>query len=454
MRWSLIVLTILALPCAATACLAQSEQLDTLTGPVTSVAAPNTFDVSGTHVALTRTAPLCNRSYDTPGAVVEACNHFAAADLFVGERVELSGHNHSSKHAFTASKVVILPPSGSIGGTAIIDLIPSRQPTNPAERFLRADGYLLCITPETKLKFEAPLKSFVDVSTNQWIQYSGTPHDDGTVTLKFARILPNAISDSENKLLYKTDYDPSAVPGDAHQNVWKEAFLGVDPKKIPPYHDPATQARLNRIGNSLIPAYQRSLPDSDLTKIIFRFQLVDGARWRDAFTTPAGIILVPHQLVERMQNDDQLATVLADNIAEALEKDALRVRPVATAALATTAAEYATITVPVVGLATGLSSLGLQGREAHEISAQLAQSGRVSLCLLHDAGYNITQAPLAWWLLAGKKDKPLDQVKLPIRAETLYDSLGFSWRNPAMSSPSSTKPAASSSTASAHPPSP
>ena len=49
---------------------------------------------------------------------------------------------------------------------------------------------------------------------------------------------------------------------------------------------------------------------------------------KDAITLPSGVIAVPYQVVERMQNDDQLATVLADNIAENLEKDSVRMVPV------------------------------------------------------------------------------------------------------------------------------
>jgi hypothetical protein len=410
--------------------------LDVFTGPVTTISPSSAFDVAGMHVLLAHTIKFCIRSYDSSGNINERCKEgpsFQASDLFIGEQVELSGYENTSKHTFKASKIAVLPPVSEVSGTAIVDLIPKKQPSNPDEHFVRADGYLLRITPETKLKFTAPLKSFADISTNQWIQYSGRQQDDGTVLLKYAAVTANTISHTEDKMLDKSDYDPSAVPDDAHENAFKKSLVGIDLKKIPPWHDAAMQARVERIGNSLVPAYQRALPDPDLTKIIFRFQVVD-EKWHDAMSTPAGVILVPHQLVERMQNDDQLATVLADNIAEVLEKDALRIRPAAIESAAGIVAQSATMTLPVVGLATSLGSIGLAGREVHEINAELAQSGRVSLCLLHDAGYNIQQAPLAWWILAGKKDKPLDQIKLPARAETLYNSLGFVWRNPAMNS--------------------
>ena len=80
------------------------------------------------------------------------------------------------------------------------------------------------------------------------------------------------------------------------------------------------QARIDRIGSSLIPVYQRNLPDADPVKIPFKFQLIDATNWKDALTLPTGIILIPFELIERLQNDSQVATLLADNMAVALEK--------------------------------------------------------------------------------------------------------------------------------------
>jgi hypothetical protein len=57
------------------------------------------------------------------------------------------------------------------------------------------------------------------------------------------------------------------------------------------------------------------------------------------------------------------------------------------------------------------------------------QSGRISLGLLHDAGYDINQAPMTWWLLVAGKPDRLPFTSLPPRAANLYKSLGSTWRN-------------------------
>jgi predicted Zn-dependent protease len=150
------------------------------------------------------------------------------------------------------------------------------------------------------------------------------------------------------------------------------------------------QERVDRIGNSLIPAYQRDLPADDPTKVDLRFQVVDGAKRRDAMTLSNGIVLIPEQLVVRLESDAQLAAVLADNIACALEKQDLRAIPARRALTASDVSLWAGgAFVPGLGLAPvvtdGVTKSQMQ-RHAEE------QSGRVSLVLLRQAGYDITEA--------------------------------------------------------------
>ena len=234
----------------------------------------------------------------------------------------------------------------------------------------------------------------------------------------------NAISTGEYNLRSKREYDPKAVAPDAKQSAIGKAFVGLNPKLIPPYNDAAMQARVDAIGATLVPKYQRDLPDTDPTKINFRFQVIDQKKWPDALALPSGVILVPHQVVERMQNDSQLATVLADNISTVLEKQDLRLQP---AKHALTAAQVAGVAgglfVPGLGLATSAANYAV----AKDLRRHLEEeSGRVSLFLLHDAGYDILQAPLAWWVLASSKNTA--STPFPERAKYICKMLGESWR--------------------------
>jgi len=51
--------------------------------------------------------------------------------------------------------------------------------------------------------------------------------------------------------------------------------------------------------------------------------------------------------------------------------------------------------------------------------------------LLHDVGYDIDQAPVAWWLLDPISQQPLTDIEIPDRANYLYSILGETWHNPA-----------------------
>jgi len=81
----------------------------------------------------------------------------------------------------------------------------------------------------------------------------------------------------------------------------------------------------------------------------------------------------------------------------------------------------------------------IQRREKIEADL-LNQSGRVSLGLLNDAGYDIHQAPITWWTLAKDSHGDLATTSLPPRAANLYQSLASTWNHysEATDSPSTT----------------
>ena len=406
------------------ACLhASAEDQSKVSGYVTKVDPSGAFDLEGVHVTLTPKTEFRVRSADNP-----LVSTSAAAKYFIGETVDVIGPLDRSARNIKAEQVIIVEAKPvKVGGIAIIDAIP-QQPSVKGERVLRADGYMLHLNSSTKVNLDPAIHSLEEVTLNQWIEYSGVQQVDGTVLCSYAGIGLNHVAQREEKLLQKNAYDPAAVTDSDRQNAASRFFAGTDAKRIPPYKNPEMQARVERIGNKLIPAFQRALPETDPTKINFRFQVIDSTTWRDAVALPTGTIVIPRQVVERMQNDDQLAAVLADNIAGAFEKDALRIIPTVRA---TTAANYAATAadffVPGIAAASWLA-----GKRATSTvhNQQQNQSGRVGLDLMHDAGYDITQAPIAWWLLGSAKPEPIDKIKMPSRAANLYMVLGTTWHTP------------------------
>lgn len=395
----------------------QSSANPVLSGYVTRTASNSDFDVDGIRI-------LCDQhtqtGFERDGAVFSGPG-CPREPLHLGDQVEIFGSKKRVGIAADQITVKAVQHPSEIIGSAIIDAIPAAAHKS-GSLLVRADGYPILLTLKTEIDFAPPLKSISDITTNVWIQYRGSQRSDGVVVAESAGLRPNIISPGESNLLHKTDYDPGQIT--KKQSPLTRAVTGVNPKKVPPFSNPAMQARVSAVGEKLIPAYQRNLPDSDLTKIIFRFQLVDEERWHDALTMPSGVILVPRQVVERMQNDSQLAAVLADNIACALERQTYRAGPETKGIKAgEIAADAGGVFVP--GLSLAAAPLGLEATVL--MRRERDQSGRVALGLMHDAGYDIHQAPLAWWLLASGKPKPIRDIPLPERAISQYKMLGTTW---------------------------
>ena len=405
----------------------QQQESPAIVGYVTRVSSNSDFDVNGYRVlcgpetqSILHTSP--NETSNNAGCPQNT--------PYLGEPVNIYGSLKKKQLAVQATRIEAQPVlPGETTGSAVIDALPAHESAGaqPGSQTVRADGYRILITSKTTVEWTAPLNALADAKAGDWIEYKGNQTEAGIVIATAVRISRDVVTAREERLRAKDNFDPSAVPASQKQSTASMAFKGIDAKRFPPYDNPAMQARINEIGNKLIPAYERALPDSDPAKVHFRFQLIDTTWFRDAMTFSNGTILVPHQVVERMQNDSQLATVLADNMASALEKEEYRLQPAAERA---EEEFFGGMLVPFAGPVIQLAGMGSY---AKTLSRAEQQTERVSLSLMHDAGYDIDQAPVAWWLLAPKKPEPISEIALPDRAAYLYSILGAVWRNPAAS---------------------
>jgi hypothetical protein len=391
-----------------------------LDGYVTSVTSKIDFAVDGILVSCVAKTRYPNVN-DTRGTEIPWTD-----GPYIGQPLKIFGKKDHKTHTLIAKEIVIQYETyAAKAGSGMIDRILSADAVRRGQIVVRADGYPVVINGKTSINFTPPLTSLSDVTTNVWIEFKGRQAPSGLIVAAQAAFTQNAVGGSEGKLRGKNEYDPAQVDPKDKQGAFSKALLGTKVKRIPPYSDSVVQARIDRIGTSLVPDYQRALPATDPTKINFRFQLVDEP-WTVTYDLPSGIVLVPIHLVDRMQNDAQVAAILADSIAGALEKRDYRDQP---AMHAMEAAGWATqaggFFVPGLGLAgLGGNTIAYSTMERHNRE----RSGRVSLGLLHDAKYDIYQAPLAWWILASKKSKDLPEIAIPERAKYLYEILGTTWR--------------------------
>ena len=388
-------------------------------GYITRVASPSDFEIDGRRVVLTGETQIAFDNPSPPKHITPPRNPY------LGEPAQASGSCDSATRTCTALTLTLNPRiPWVITGIGIIDAVPALPPgASPAtDRIFRADGYRILITPKTRMSFKKPLQSLSDIGANVWIEYRGTRGLDGVITADLVQFRKNVISPGELNLREKWEYDPTTplAPGDRQSRLDK-LVRGVDPSRFPPYKDAAMQARIAAVGSRLIPHYQADLPPSDPTRINFRFYLVDAPKWHTAVPLPNGIILVPYPLVQRLTADSDLAVILADSVAWLLEEQP--------PPLPRTATDLAT-DAPMLDPYLAAAALATRKTASDPTVLLEDQRDRVSISLLHDAGYDIAQAPLTWWLLRAKDSAGLADTPLPSRAAYLYQFLGDTWPEP------------------------
>jgi hypothetical protein len=118
--------------------------------------------------------------------------------------------------------------------------------------------------------------------------------------------------------------------------------------------------------------------------------------------------------------------MLADAIACALEKQTYRMRLASVAVTTGSVASWAEF-VPMIGGPAALAGIGSGTTQHVVVRKEEHQSERVSLDLMHDAGYDVHEAPMAWWLLNSRKPKPAAAIAVPDRAGYLYRVLAETW---------------------------
>lgn len=401
---------------------AWTQQFETqpplFSGYITRAASGSDFDVNGVRVLCGTKTQIALPGSGDASLVHVGC--FQSSPL-IGQQVTVYGGWNRYHHTASANRIIVeRRRQEEVSGFALVDAAGGTSSGAPGATEIRADGYRMLITPQTHMTFQRPLRGIQDVMTNVWVQYNGNTQPNGLLVLRKARFQQNVITDHEEALRTKTEYDPTAVPPSAEP----DRIRAIDPKRIPPWPNHEEQTRIESIGQKLVPAWENNLAPSDPSRIAFRFQLTDGKRWPYVMALPSGIILVPHEVVERMENDSQLAAVLADSIACVLEKQSFRMAKPNHAIR-----NGAIVSLVLFGPIMGGGIAGVEGWAGHSVvtNKEVQQSERVSLDLMHDAGYDVDEAPKAWWLLASKEAKPIDQIAIPDRAIDLYQILGQLW---------------------------
>lgn len=291
-----------------------------------------------------------------------------------------------------------------------------------------ADGYRIRIhTPATAVTFSGALKSLDDVGPDTWIRYEGMRDETGAVVARRAEFYP-----AGTRKAFTTLGPRKSKRAPDYQAVKQDSLLDADGHFVNPrtkvrysdaggpcgWHrvpaDAALQERVERVGMRLVPAYQKELAQDSPSRIPFRFYAVAEDKVRSVFACNTGLVLVPKNVVERLENDDQLAAVLADGVAFNLVRQQ------------TTAVDALEMSTEVAaGFAGGAPGMWAAGPAAGAVIGRERmlrlerQCARIALQLMSLGGYDPWQAPEAWRRL-GPRDMPQDGQALEYTREGKY----------------------------------
>jgi hypothetical protein len=299
------------------------------------------------------------------------------------------------------------------------------------EPVYRVDGYLIRVNLKSLQWYANNLQRLSDVGPNSILHYKGKIGEDGILEAtraNFTRIVDKPgtvpLSQSSEASDKATLSNGCTVQAPAFTEDKQHSWIAIPP-------DHPIQQRVARIGMSLTPACLCENTGKESAKINFRFYAIDDEKVKGGYAIfDKHVILIPKQAAERLQNDSQLAAVLAEGIAQTLQMREItkgEVGEVVTGAAATSTMVFAA-PLSAIAFATELIPGKHKGEQAVETPAE-DQRDRIALGLMADAGYDPHQAPEAWRLLATEHStSDPQQLLYPIRSEyqlsvlaTMYD---------------------------------
>jgi hypothetical protein len=409
-----VAVVAVGLGCASSAIL--FAQSPTAHGYVTVIHSSDSFEVNGEQVNTT-----AETRFGTIGTKNPLTNVALPGALQIGAWVQVFGERDRKAKVVDAETVLFRDDRNrQLTGLGVIDRVISTAP----ELVFAADGYCIRVAPEAKIGYPKDLNSAAGVHADLWVVYEGKLGPDGMLVASKVRFLADERAKQKSG---KAPVDSSQVEAHVEDHRTEIQFGDISYRVS---KDEALQSRVRRIGLSLIPGYERHLPDGDSSKIQFDFVAVDDpARMVHTSLDLEGLILVSAQLAARFRNDDQLAAVLADAIELNLQQEAPVVFQLQVNR--TTLKEAAILgAVSLVPYGGGLAASGVYYHEQQMIMQE--QRGRVALQMMGDAGYDPWQAPEAWRLAEpGKLPADLSTLKYPERSGYQFAILSLIYKKPA-----------------------
>lgn len=399
---------LVALFLIASSAVAYSAKLPTkFDGYVTSVASQDQFEMGSRQIEANaktqRLSVQADRKADT----------YVDPMVRVGSLLHVEGRIDKHTGEFMARSISFLPepdwggnPDDKIEDAGLVEEMPAlHREGNGAAGTLWVEGYPLKVTPRTKLLSDDGKAISIDqIRTNTWAFFQGKWLPDHSIEALSIHFSPNTITPDEVKFRDKSK--PKVVrqkPGKV-KGLFEWTSMSIPNKAVQDY--------VTKVGESLVPQYQKDLPASDPSKIKFRFYVIrKPSRWKavinDCMSSADGIVIIPDSVLAVLDNEAQLAALLSNCIAGTLDKQIYVHR----GRLKTQAALGLVAYYPLWGLPIGIGDAVAEHKLWLEMNER---ASRIGLGYMLHAGYDIREAPFAWRVAANKRVKnPWQEGNLP-----------------------------------------
>lgn len=382
-------------------------------GFVTSIKSPTSFEID--EYAITSDANLVfdiekDNSSDTT---------FKPQDIRIGTELEIKGDFDVRTGSLKASSIkVFLEDTRKIKRTALLEKPPLLEKDGDNWKgLIFVDGQKVNIDKTTAVTFKATrtekkeakkegdkpaeeagkLTSPDQLNLDTFARYEGTRQADGSILATKIEFQHAELADGEAKLWKQL----TPHVKEANYVSSKSGQLDISKMKYKLFPNKEAQDYIEKLGNSLIPAHQKELPDGSVLKIPFKFYLIEDKSF-NASAYPNGVVVVHTGVFSVSENEAQLAFVLCHEISHSIEKHVWREQEYHKGAF-TALRIGGLIASHYVGSSiidtTHLIESGFRNGYSRSLENQ---ADRVGMEWMLNAGYDIREAPQAWKAVSKK----------------------------------------------------
>jgi len=278
------------------------------------------------------------------------------------------------------------------GWTGVINVDGERITVSPAttvtQKPNRAERKSVLLNGASDVLKFSP--DFLNLDT--FVRYEGIRQSDGSIMAQSLEFEHAEIENGEARM--RRRFVPAVINPDYASGQPGELEMYRNTYKILPNQE--AQEYINRLGNSLVPAHQKELPDNSPLKIPFRFYLVEKDSF-NALTYPSGVVIVYSGVFDVLENEAELAFALSHEISHAIERHTWQQQEYFRNELIALRARG--VFVPDRLLLANLRASGFSSQYARSLENQ---ADRVGLEWMLAAGYDIREAPESWKAVAEK----------------------------------------------------